>query len=102
MSPSPARSCGSRPPTGFQSELSDHRRLGDYQGVWGLGYQVGPIIFPGLYTFLALQWGAPGWAVIAVLAVAAAVVAHPAARAAERYLERVGASYPLDPASATS
>jgi MFS family permease len=78
---------------GFQSELSDHRRLGDYQGVWGLGYQVGPIIFPGLYTFLALQWGAPGWAIIAVLAVVAAVVAHPAARAAERYLERAGASY---------
>ena len=77
---------------GFQSELSDHRRLGDYQGVWGPGYQVGPIIFPGLYTFLALQWGAPGWAVIAALAVLAAV-AHPAARAAERHLERVGASY---------
>jgi MFS family permease len=71
---------------GFQSELSDHRRLGDYQGVWSLGYQVGPIIFPGLYTFLALQWGDPGWAVIAVLAVLAAVVAHPAARASERFL----------------
>ena len=78
---------------GFQSELSDHRRLGDYQGVWGLGYQAGPIIFPGLYTFLALQWGAPGWAVIAGLAVVAAVVAHPAARAAERYLQRAGSSY---------
>jgi hypothetical protein len=51
---------------------------------------VGPIIFPGLYTFLALQWGAPGWAVIAVLAVLAAVVAHPAARAAERYLQPAG------------
>ena len=31
---------------GFPSELSDHRRLGDYQGVWSLGYQVEPIIFP--------------------------------------------------------
>jgi MFS family permease len=75
---------------GFQSELSDHRRLGDYQGVWSLGYQVGPVIFPGLYTFLALQWGAPGWAVIAALAVLAAVVAHPAARSAQRFLERTG------------
>jgi MFS family permease len=78
---------------GFQSELSDHRRLGDYQGVWGLGYQAGPIVFPGLYTYLALQWGAPGWAVIAGLAVLAAVLAHPAARAAERYLHRAGAAY---------
>ena len=75
---------------GFQSELSDHRRLGDYQGVWGLGYQAQPIIFPGLFTFLALQWGEPGWAVIAAIGVAAAAVSHPAARAAQRFLERSG------------
>ena len=70
---------------GFTSELSDPRRLGDYQGIWSVGYQVEPIVFPALYTFLALQWGAPGWAVIAAVGVLAAVVAHPAARAAERY-----------------
>ena len=86
---------------GFQSELSDHRRLGDYQGVWSLGYQAEPIIFPALFTFLALQWGPPGWAVIAVIAVTAAVVAHPAARAAERYLARTGASY-ADAATSTA
>jgi MFS transporter len=78
---------------GFQSELSDHRRLGDYQGVWGLGYQAQPIIFPGLFTFLALQWGAPGWAVIAAIGVLAAAVSHPAARAAERFLERTSSPY---------
>ncbi|HEX3932094.1 MAG TPA: MFS transporter [Nocardioides sp.] len=78
---------------GFQSELSDHRRLGDYQGVWGLGYQAQPIVFPGLFTFLALQWGAPGWAVIAAIGVLAALVSHPAAHAAERFLQRSGASY---------
>ena len=76
---------------GLTSELSDHRRLGDYQGVWGLGYQVEPIIFPALFTFLALEWGTPGWAVIAAIGIAAAAVAHPAARAAERHLVRVGA-----------
>lgn len=76
---------------GFQTELSDHRRLGDYQGVWGIGYQIEPVIFPALYTFLVLQWGAPGWAVIGCIAVTAAVVAHPAARAAERHLHRIGA-----------
>ena len=73
------------------SELSDHRRLGDYQGVWGLGYQIEPIVFPALYTFLALQVGTPGWIVIAMIGVAAAVVAHPAARAAERHLVRIAA-----------
>ncbi|MFB9313746.1 MFS transporter [Nocardioides plantarum] len=76
---------------GFASELSDHRRLGDYQGVWGMGGQVESIIFPALFTFLALEWGPPGWAVIAVIAVTAAVVSHPAARAAERHLVKVGA-----------
>ena len=75
----------------FTSDLSDHRRLGDYQGVWGLGYQIEPIIFPALYTFLALQVGTPGWIVIALIGVTAAVVAHPAARAAERHLVRIGA-----------
>lgn len=78
----------------FTSELSDHRRLGDYQGVWGLGYQVEPIIFPALYTFLALQWGTPGWVVIAGIGVAAAALAHPAARAAERHLRWIGARVP--------
>ncbi|KRE92872.1 hypothetical protein ASG76_15530 [Nocardioides sp. Soil774] len=75
----------------FTSELSDHRRLGDYQGVWGLGYQIEPIIFPALYTYLALQVGTPGWIVIALIGVAAAALAHPAARAAERHLVRIGA-----------
>jgi hypothetical protein len=76
---------------GLTSELSDHRRLGDYQGVWGLGYQVQPLIFPALFTYLALEWGTPGWFVIAATGMTAAVVAHPAARAAQRHLERVGA-----------
>lgn len=77
---------------GLTSELSDHRRLGDYQGVWGLGYQIEPVIFPALYTFLALEWGTPGWALIAVIACLAAAISHPAARAAERHLVRVGAA----------
>ena len=75
----------------FTSDLSDHRRLGDYQGVWGLGYQIEPIIFPALYTWLALRVGTPGWIVIALIGVTAAVVAHPAARAAERHLVKIGA-----------
>lgn len=75
---------------GFTAELSDPRRMGDYQGVWGLGYQIEPLVFPALYTFLALTWGAPGWAVIALIGIAAAAVSHPAARAAERYLAHHG------------
>jgi hypothetical protein len=47
-----------------------------------------------LFTFLALQWGAPGWAVIAAIGVLAALVSHPAARAAERFLRQIGSSDP--------
>ncbi len=71
---------------GFQSELSDPTRRGEYQGVWRLGYQVETIVGPALFTFLAITWGAVGWILIAGIAVTAAVIMHPAARAAERYL----------------
>jgi MFS family permease len=69
---------------GLVSVLSDPRRLGEYQGVWEIGNQVETIIGPAAFTFLAITWGPPGWLVIAAVAVAAAAIAHPAARAAER------------------
>jgi hypothetical protein len=67
------------------------RRVAAGGALVGLGYQIEPIIFPALYTWLALQVGTPGWIVIALIGVTAAVVAHPAARAAERHLVRIGA-----------
>jgi hypothetical protein len=45
-----------------------------------------------LFMFLALQWGGPGWAVIAAIGVLASAVSHPAARAAGWFLERSGAA----------
>lgn len=86
------RSYGSRPRIGASPPNSPI--TGGWaiiKGVWGIGYQVESIVFPALYTFLALQWGTPGWLVIAGIGVAAAALAHPAARAAGRHLERVGA-----------
>jgi hypothetical protein len=38
-----------------------------------------------------MTWGTPGWLLIAALVATAAVVVHPAARAAERHLARVTA-----------
>lgn len=73
---------------GLQAELSDPARRGEYQGVSQLGFTVGSVWAPAAYTFLAMEWGAQGWLVIAAIVVAAAVGIHPAARAAERYLER--------------
>ncbi|GAA1504608.1 MFS transporter [Nocardioides humi] len=77
---------------GLQAELSDPARRGEYQGVSQLGYTLGTVWAPAAYTFLALEWGTPGWCVIAGIVVVAAVLIHPAARAAERHLTRLDAS----------
>lgn len=82
---------------GLQAELSDPARRGEYQGVSQLGYTLGTVWAPALYTFLAMEWGAQGWLVIAAIVLVAAVLIHPAARAAERHLTRVGIPAP-DPA----
>ncbi|MBF4766465.1 MFS transporter [Nocardioides agariphilus] len=73
---------------GLVSELSDPERLGEYQGVSGLGYTMGDVWAPALYTFLAMTWGAPGWVVIAAIVLVAALGIGPSSHAAERYLER--------------
>jgi MFS family permease len=73
---------------GLVSELSDPDRLGEYQGVSGLGYTMGDVWAPALYTFLAMTWGAPGWILIAAIVVLAALGIGPSSHAAERYLER--------------
>jgi MFS family permease len=77
---------------GLQTELSDPERRGEYQGVAQLGYTLGTVWAPALYTYLAVSWGAAGWLTIAGIVVLAAVGLHPAARAAERHLARVGAA----------
>ena len=73
---------------GLVAELSDPVRLGDYQGVSSLGWTLGEVWAPALYTFLAMTLGAPGWIIIALIVVAAAVAIGPAARAADLYLAR--------------
>ncbi|QIG41764.1 MFS transporter [Nocardioides anomalus] len=75
---------------GLQAELSDPARRGEYQGVAQLGFTLGSVWAPAAYTYLAMEWGTPGWLVIAGIVVVAAVVLHPAARAAERHLAREG------------
>ena len=77
---------------GLVSELSDPDRLGEYQGVSGLGFTMADIWAPALYTFLAMTWGAPGWIVIALIVVVAAIGIGPSSHAAERYLVRTRAA----------
>lgn len=77
---------------GLQAELSDPLRRGEYQGVAQLGYTLGTVWAPAAYTYLAISHGAIGWLAIGAIVLVAAVGLHPAARAAERYLEREGGS----------
>lgn len=83
---------------GFLSELSDPTRRGEYQGVWGIGGRITNILGPAAYTWLALENGTLGWVVIATTIVIGAVLLHPAARAAERFL----ATHALDPSTAAA
>ncbi|MBA8805151.1 MFS family permease [Nocardioides ginsengisegetis] len=73
---------------GLVAELSDPDRRGEYQGAARLGGTLGSVWAPAAYTFLAIEWGTPGWLLIGAIVVVAVIGIHPAARAAERYLER--------------
>jgi MFS family permease len=74
----------------FEAELMDPRRRGEYQGADELSGTLGRVWAPALYTFLAMNWGAAGWLLIAAIVVAATVGLHPSARAAQRFLEHNG------------
>jgi MFS family permease len=74
---------------GLTAELSDPERRGEYQGAGRLGQTVGNVWAPAAYTYLAMEWGGPGWLVIAVIVLVAVVGLHPAARLAERHVHRL-------------
>jgi hypothetical protein len=76
---------------GYISELSDPERLGEYQGAASLGSTLGEVWAPAAYTVLAIEWGAPGWLVIAGVVLLATLGMGPAARSAERFLARESA-----------
>lgn len=46
---------------------------------------------PAVYTFLAMNWGASGWLVIAGIIVVATIGIHASTRLARRFLEDHGA-----------
>ena len=71
-------------------------RRGAYQGAAELSGTLGRVWAPALYTFLAMNWGAVGWLLIAAIIVVATVGLHPAARRAQRFLREHGTA-PDDP-----
>lgn len=73
---------------GYQSELSDPDRRGEYQGAAHIGHTLGSVWAPAAYTYLAMEWGGPGWLVIGGIVVLATLAMGPSSRAAERFLQR--------------
>jgi MFS family permease len=74
----------------FEAELMDPRRRGEYQGAAELSGTLGKVWAPALFTFLAMNWGAAGWLIIAGIITAGAAALHPSARRAQRFLDEQG------------
>jgi MFS family permease len=72
----------------FEAELMDPRQRGAYQGVAEMSSTLGKVWAPAVFTFLAMNWGATGWLVIAGVIVVATIGIHPSTRLARRFLER--------------
>jgi MFS family permease len=72
----------------FEAELMDPRQRGAYQGAAELSSTLGRVWAPALYTYLAMNWGAAGWLVIAGIIVVATIAIHPSSRMARRFLEQ--------------
>ncbi|MEV4279184.1 MFS transporter [Actinoplanes xinjiangensis] len=71
----------------FEAELMDPRQRGAYQGTANLSGTLGKVWAPAVYTYLAMNWGAAGWLVIAGIILVATVAIHPSTRMARRFLE---------------
>jgi len=72
----------------FEAELMDPRRRGEYQGVQEVSSALGHVWAPALYTFLAMEWEAEGWLVIAGIVLTATVAIGPSVRLAQRFAAR--------------
>ena len=72
----------------FEAELMDPRQRGAYQGAADMSSTLGKVWAPAAFTFLAMNWGAAGWLVIAGIIVLATIGIHPSTRLARRFLEQ--------------
>jgi MFS family permease len=70
----------------FEAELMDPRQRGAYQGAAELSSTLGRVWAPAVYTFLAMNWGAVGWLLIASIIGVATIGVHPSTRLARRFL----------------
>lgn len=64
--------------------LAPAHAQGQYQGVFSMGFSLSQMLTPVLVTALAVQWGTPGWLLLAGVFVLAGAAMPPVARWAAR------------------
>lgn len=77
---------------GTSMGLAPAHRQGQYQGFAGLGFDLANVVGPTLIAWLCIDWGRPGWIVLAGLILGAGVLIRPVSAWALRTRERYGAA----------
>jgi len=77
---------------GVSMGLAPMERQGQYQGFSGLGFGLAGVVGPTLITVLCVEWGRPGWFVLAAMILGAGAAITPASRWALRTREQYGAA----------
>lgn len=77
---------------GLSMGLAPVERQGQYQGFAGMGWSLASTVAPLLITVLCIEWGRPGWFVMAALVVGAALALGPVSRWALTTRSRYGAA----------
>ncbi|MBM0207076.1 hypothetical protein JNW90_31840 [Micromonospora sp. STR1s_5] len=69
---------------GISFGLAPADAQGQYQGAYGMGYELGKMLAPVVVTTLALGWGVPGWLVLGALFLLLGALVPPVVRWAGR------------------
>ncbi|WP_330440169.1 MFS transporter [Micromonospora sp. NBC_00821] len=83
---------------GISFGLAPADAQGQYQGAYGMGYELGKMLAPVVVTTLALGWGVPGWLVLGALFLLLGALVPPVVRWAGRTRPISGPAEPV-PAS---
>jgi len=77
---------------GVAMGLAPAERQGQYQGFGGLAFSLSRVAAPTPITTLCIQWGRPGWYVLAGLVLGASLLMRPVSAWGLRTRERYGAA----------
>jgi MFS family permease len=77
---------------GVSMGLAPVERQGQYQGFAGLGFSLSRVAAPTLITVLCIEWGRPGWFVLAGLILGATILMKPVSAWGLRTREKYGAA----------